>query len=82
MTGQLDPFADRAGLLEAAAAMREPALAVYGADSPPKSRAEMDALAEVPGIAARVLPRGKLSLHEEFPDEVAGAILDWVAEVS
>lgn len=82
VTGQLDPFADRAGLLEAAAAMREPALAVYGADSPPKSRAEMDALAEVPGIAARVLPRGKLSLHEEFPDEVAGAILDWVAEVS
>lgn len=76
VTGQLDPFADRAGFLSAAAALREPALVVYGADTPPKSRAEMEVLSGVPGITARVLPRGKLSLHEEFPDAVAAAILE------
>ncbi len=78
VTGELDPFRDRADVLAAAAALREPALVIYGEDAPPKSRAEMEALAAVPGIAARVLPRGKLSLHEEFPDAVAGAILDAV----
>ena len=80
VTGQLDPFADRAGFIAAAEALREPALVIYGADAPPKSRAEMEALSAVPGIATRVLPRGKLSLHEEFPDEVAAAILEGTAE--
>ncbi|RYC33331.1 alpha/beta hydrolase [Lichenibacterium minor] len=80
VTGQLDPFADRAGFIAAAEALREPALVIYGADAPPKSRAEMEALSAVPGIATRVLPRGKLSLHEEFPDAVAAAILEGTAE--
>lgn len=74
VTGELDPFADRAGWLGAAAALREPALVIYGADTPPKSRAEMEALSAVQGVTPRVLPRGKLSLHEEFPDAVAAAI--------
>ena len=82
VAGELDPFLDRAGFLAAAAALQEPALAIYGADTPPKSRAEMEALTEVSGIAARRLPRGKLSLHEEFPHEVAAVILAWVAEVA
>ena len=76
VTGELDPFADRAAFLAAAGALREPALLVYGADTPPKSRAEMEALSAVPGIATRLLPRGRLSLHEEFPDAVAAAILE------
>jgi pimeloyl-ACP methyl ester carboxylesterase len=79
VVGELDPFVDRASFLAAAAARQDPALAIFGADTPPKSRAEMEALAEVPGIAVRRLPRGKLSLHEEFPQEVAAEILAWVA---
>ena len=42
-----------------------------GAETPSRSRAEMDALAAVPGVRTERLPRGKLSVHEEFPDEVA-----------
>jgi hypothetical protein len=34
----------------------------------------MEALATVPGIRSIVLPRGKLSVHEEFPDAVFEAV--------
>ena len=76
VAGCLDPFDDRAGFLAAAEALREPALVVYGADAPPKSRAEMEALSAVSTVKCRVLPRGKLSVHEEFPDEVARSLLE------
>ncbi len=79
VTGELDPFHDRAGFLEAAASVREPVLVVCGAETPPKSRAEMDALAGLRTIGSRLLPRGKLSLHEEFPDAVADAILRFLS---
>jgi pimeloyl-ACP methyl ester carboxylesterase len=72
--GHLDPLASRAewvGLIERA---RLPLLLVYGAETPPRSRAEMEAVAERPEVRSVRLARGKLSVHEEFPDEVAGAI--------
>jgi len=34
----------------------------------------MEALAEVAGAELRLLPHGKLSIHEEFPESVAGAV--------
>jgi hypothetical protein len=34
----------------------------------------MGALASVPSIRSVMLPLGKLSVHEEFPDSVAEAI--------
>jgi pimeloyl-ACP methyl ester carboxylesterase len=76
VTGQLDPFADRAGFLAAArrAIGSTPVLVVRGADTPPKSRAEMEALASVAGVREAVLPRGKLSVHEEFAEETAAAV--------
>jgi hypothetical protein len=46
-------------------------LMVYGAQTPSRSRAEMEALASVPSIRTAMLPLGKLSVHEEFPDLVA-----------
>jgi len=54
--------------------VRAPVLLLYGAETPPRSRAEMEALATVPGIRSIVLPRGKLSVHEEFPDAVFEAV--------
>ena len=79
VTGALDPFMDRVGFLAAGGALREPTLVIYGADAPPKSRAEMEMLSALPSIATRVLSRGKLNLHEEFPDEVAAAISEGLA---
>jgi len=39
-------------------------------------------LASVPSIRTAVLPLGKLSLHEEFPDLVAEAIMPFLSDRS
>jgi len=49
-------------------------LVVYGANTPRRSKAEMEALAALQNVRAVQLSVGKLSVHEEFPDLVAGAI--------
>jgi pimeloyl-ACP methyl ester carboxylesterase len=73
VTGRLDPLASREAFLDTARAAA-PILLVYGAETPPKSRAEMEALAAVPGVRTARLPRGKLAVHEEFPDATADAV--------
>ncbi len=75
VTGELDPYHNRADFLGAARSIREPIIVLYGAEAPRKSRAEMEALAALPGVETCVLRRGKLSVHEEYPDDVAEAIL-------
>ena len=67
VTGRLDPLDSRDELLALAGRTRVPTLLLYGAETPPRSREEMEALAAVSGIRSVVLPRGKLSVHEEFP---------------
>jgi pimeloyl-ACP methyl ester carboxylesterase len=74
VTGRLDPLASRDEFLALARRAAAPILVVYGAETPPKSRAEMEALAALPGIRSIRLPRGKLAVHEEFPDATAAAI--------
>jgi pimeloyl-ACP methyl ester carboxylesterase len=74
VTGKLDPLATRTEFLGLAQRSRIPMLMVYGAQTPSRSRAEMEALASVPCIRTVVLPLGKLSVHEEFPDLVAEAV--------
>ena len=54
--------------------INDPIIVVYGAETPPKSRAEMEALASLPNVVAAVVPHAKLAVHEEFPDEVATTI--------
>ncbi|HEY2533265.1 MAG TPA: hypothetical protein VGJ20_35930 [Xanthobacteraceae bacterium] len=74
VTGALDPLATREEFLDLARRASVPTLVIYGAQTPRRSRAEMDALAAVPGVESVCLPLGKLSLHEEFPDLVAKTI--------
>ncbi len=73
MTGGLDPLASRDEFLDLGRRAGVPILLVYG-ETPPKSRAEMEAFAALPGIRSVILPRGKLAVHEEFPDATAEAI--------
>ncbi|MBV8320426.1 MAG: alpha/beta hydrolase [Hyphomicrobiales bacterium] len=80
VTGRLDPLASRDAFLDLARRVAAPILVVYGAGTPPKSRAEMEALAAVPGIRTARLPRGKLAVHEEFPDATINAIAPFLAE--
>jgi len=76
VTGALDPFASRDEFLAAARACALPMLVVYGAETPPRSKAEIEALEGIERAELIELPTGKLSVHEEFPDAVASAILD------
>jgi pimeloyl-ACP methyl ester carboxylesterase len=74
VAGELDPMATREAFLTAAQQVNDPIMVVYGAETPPRSRAEMEALAGLPNVVATVVPHAKLAVHEEFPDEVAATI--------
>ena len=74
VTGGLDPVHDRAAFLDLASPPSAPTLLVYGADTPPRSAAEMEALAQVPGITVQRLAAGSLGLHEEHADAVADVL--------
>jgi pimeloyl-ACP methyl ester carboxylesterase len=74
VAGELDPMPTRESFLAAARGVVDPTLVIYGAHTPRRSRAEMEALAALPGIASTVLPDGKLAVHEEFPALVANAL--------
>jgi len=82
VTGKLDPLATRTEFLDVAQRSPVPMLMVYGAQTPSRSRAEMEALASVPSIRTAVLPLGKLSVHEEFPDLVAETIKPFLSDRS
>jgi pimeloyl-ACP methyl ester carboxylesterase len=82
VTGRLDPLPSREAFLDLARRASAPVLLLYGAATPPKSRAEMEALAAVPGVRTVRLPKGKLSVHEEFPDATMQAIAPFLAEAS
>ncbi len=49
----------------------DPVVVIYGAETPVKSRTEMEHLSRLPNVRAVILPIGKLGIHEEFPDAVA-----------
>jgi pimeloyl-ACP methyl ester carboxylesterase len=74
VTGALDPFDDRAAFLAAAKRVQRPVLMLYGSDTPPRSRAEMDALSALPGIESRLLQWGTLGMAEELAGELAPLI--------
>jgi pimeloyl-ACP methyl ester carboxylesterase len=80
VTGLLDPAKTRADFLAAARRVRDPILVAYGADTPKKSRAEMEALASLPNVAGRILPRGKLAVQEEDAGGVAAVVEAFLSE--
>lgn len=80
VTGALDPVATRAQFLDLARRAALPMLTVFGMQTPPRSRAEMEALIALPGMRSACLPQGKLGLHEEFSDAVAQAIEPFLAQ--
>ncbi len=77
VTGNLDPVEHQANFLAWFQPLPAPVLVVIGEQSPRRSRAEMDALAALPGIQSRVLP-GSLGLHEEYATKLAQAVLPFL----
>ncbi|MFJ6322114.1 MULTISPECIES: alpha/beta fold hydrolase [unclassified Rhizobium] len=81
VTGALDRFPDREAFLEDVRAISCPTLMIYGAETPRRSRAEMEVLADLPNVESERLQFGKLSIHEEFPDSVTPAITGFLASI-
>ena len=81
VTGALDPVSSRESFLDLAARADVPILMIYGAGTPRRSRAEMEALGRVPGVQTELLPQGRLAVHEEYPVPVAASIMRFLAEV-
>ncbi len=80
VTGALDRVESRTSFLDLARRANVPILVLYGDNTPQKSRAEIEALASIPGVRTDRLPRGKLAIHEEFPDSVADAAMAFLSE--
>jgi pimeloyl-ACP methyl ester carboxylesterase len=79
VTGGLDRVASRAQFLQLAGGTGVPILLVYGSETPRRSLAEIEALAALPGVTTARLARGKLSVHEEFADDVAAVLQPFLA---
>jgi pimeloyl-ACP methyl ester carboxylesterase len=77
VTGALDPAANRDEFLSWSQGLSTPVMVVIGEQAPPKSKAEMEALAKLPGLQVKQLP-GTLGLHEEYAVEVAEVVLPFL----
>lgn len=77
VTGNLDPVHSQSDFLTLAQHLSIPLMVVIGESSPPKSRAEMDAVAALRGVKSAVIP-GSLGLHEEYPQAVMEAVQDFL----
>lgn len=80
VTGALDRVDKREDFLELARRTSAPMLVVYGAHTPPKSLAEIEALTQLPNVLSHRLPHGKLSVYEEFPSEVARVVASFLTD--
>ncbi|WP_455296741.1 alpha/beta hydrolase [Brucella pituitosa] len=79
VAGELDPFPTRDPWLGTASSIPGNISVLYAESTPRKSKAEMAILASLENVSATVLPRGKLSFFEEYPDDTAKALLSALA---
>ncbi len=77
VTGSLDPVINRIDFLSGLQALSVPVLVVIGEQAPPHSKAEMEAMAALPGIQSQRLS-GSLGMHEEYAPEVANVVLPFL----
>ncbi|MBN9507980.1 MAG: alpha/beta hydrolase [Alphaproteobacteria bacterium] len=82
VTGGLDRLGSRRAFVDLARRVAQPVLVAYGAGTPPKSRAEMAALAELPNVRAWIAPRGKLGFYEEFGAELAPTLSAFLSDAA
>lgn len=77
VTGGLDPVDEREEFLAGLARQPGPVMVIVAEQAPPGSKAEMEAMAELPNVQAAYLP-GSLGMAEEFGDAIASAILPFL----
>ncbi|MGB5592955.1 MAG: alpha/beta hydrolase [Crocosphaera sp.] len=73
VTGAIDPVADREEFLQLLASISIPVLIILAENAPPKSKAEMEAMAELQQVQTVEL-KGTLGIYEESSEAVTEAI--------
>ncbi len=81
VTGNIDAVHEQSDFLGLVQSLSVPLMIVIAESSPPKSKAEMQAMAALPGVSSVVLP-GSLGLHEEYPAAVQEAALPFLKALS
>jgi pimeloyl-ACP methyl ester carboxylesterase len=74
VTGGLDSVTTREAFHALLVPPTAPLKIVYGTASPPRSRAEIEALPAAAGVEIEAVAGGSLGMHEELPDAVFRAI--------
>ena len=74
VTGRLDRVHSREEFLNLARRVGGPILLAYGAETPPKSRAEIESFAALATVRSLVIERGKLGFYEEFSGEILAVL--------
>jgi pimeloyl-ACP methyl ester carboxylesterase len=78
VTGNIDAVHQQSDFILLVQSLSVPLMIVIAESSPPKSKAEMEAIAALPGVSSVTLP-GSLGLHEEYPAEVLEAVLPFLS---
>jgi pimeloyl-ACP methyl ester carboxylesterase len=78
VTGNLDPVTTRTDFLAWFQPLPAPTMVIIPEQAPPKSLAEMEAIAELPKVETLRLS-GSLGLHEEYAQKVGEAIARFLA---
>ena len=81
VTGTLDPMQSHEEFLQVGRSLSVPTVIIIGEQSPGQSKAEMEALAKLPGIQSNRIS-GSLGLHEEYASEVAAIVLPFLRTLS
>ncbi|MEL4896336.1 alpha/beta fold hydrolase [Crocosphaera sp. Alani8] len=77
VTGALDPVADREEFLQLLDSISIPVLIILAENAPPKSKVEMEAMAELEQVQTVKLG-GTLGIYEEYPEAVTEAIQNFL----
>ncbi|MFZ0259900.1 MAG: alpha/beta hydrolase [Pseudolabrys sp.] len=80
VAGELDPMPTHESFMATARLVTDRILVVYGAATPSRSKAEIEALRGLPNVQSVELPVCKLAVHEEFPGLVAEAVQSVLGE--
>ena len=77
VTGAIDPVTDREEFLQLLESVSIPVLIILAENAPPKSKAEMEAMAELEQVQT-VRLRGTLGIYEEYHEAVTEAIQNFI----
>lgn len=81
VTGEIDPLENSSEALDLIESLSQPILNIIPEQSPPYSKAAMEAIAKLTQVETVSLP-GTLGIHEEYPEAVTKTIRSFLAKTN